>query len=140
MCIYNATVCTIIWHIRAGLFTPCRSEVLEYKENQGRSEYTITNSTTSGPAGCYTQAKLHLVDLAGSERAKRTGALGTRLKESVGINQVGLLQHSDPSTGAPLTMIEQPVLRTRKSFVVSKWLLPLVSIKVDRWVGGGRSG
>jgi hypothetical protein len=34
------------------------------------------------------QAKLHMVDLAGSERAKRTGALGTRLKESVGINQV----------------------------------------------------
>lgn len=40
--------------------------------------------------GSYVQAKLHMVDLAGSERAKRTGALGTRLKESVGINQ-GLL-------------------------------------------------
>lgn len=39
-------------------------------------------------AGSYVQAKLHLVDLAGSERAKRTGALGARLKESVGINQV----------------------------------------------------
>jgi len=38
--------------------------------------------------GSYIQAKLHLVDLAGSERAKRTGALGVRLKESVGINQV----------------------------------------------------
>mmetsp|Transcript_1159 Transcript_1159/g.1881 ORF Transcript_1159/g.1881 Transcript_1159/m.1881 type:complete len:1768 (-) Transcript_1159:205-5508(-) len=35
-------------------------------------------------------AKLHLVDLAGCERAKRTGAVGVRLKESVGINQ-GLL-------------------------------------------------
>ena len=33
------------------------------------------------------RAKLHLVDLAGSERAKRTGASGARLKESVGINQ-----------------------------------------------------
>lgn len=43
-------------------------------------------ATTSG--GSYIQAKLHLVDLAGSERAKRTGALGVRLKESVGINQV----------------------------------------------------
>lgn len=32
-------------------------------------------------------SKLHLVDLAGSERAKRTGATGSRLKESVGINQ-----------------------------------------------------
>lgn len=35
-------------------------------------------------------SKLQLVDLAGSERAKRTGAVGQRLKESVGINQ-GLL-------------------------------------------------
>lgn len=35
-------------------------------------------------------SKLQLVDLAGSERAKRTGAIGQRLKESVGINQ-GLL-------------------------------------------------
>ena len=41
-----------------------------------------------GQAGSYVQAKLHLVDLAGSERAKRTGAVGARLKESVGINQV----------------------------------------------------
>ena len=39
-------------------------------------------------AGSYVQAKLHLVDLAGSERAKLTGALGARLKESVGIHQV----------------------------------------------------
>ena len=38
--------------------------------------------------GSYIQAKLHLVDLAGSERAKKTGAVGARLKESVGINQV----------------------------------------------------
>ena len=35
-------------------------------------------------------SKFHLVDLAGSERAKRTGAVGQRLKESVRINQ-GLL-------------------------------------------------
>ena len=40
--------------------------------------------------GSFIQAKLHLVDLAGSERAKKTGAVGGRLKESVGINQ-GLL-------------------------------------------------
>jgi hypothetical protein len=38
--------------------------------------------------GSFIHAKLHLVDLAGSERAKRTGASGTRFKESVGINQV----------------------------------------------------
>eukprot|EP00519_Triparma_laevis_P009573 CAMPEP_0182497188 /NCGR_PEP_ID=MMETSP1321-20130603/5721_1 /TAXON_ID=91990 /ORGANISM="Bolidomonas sp., Strain RCC1657" /LENGTH=827 /DNA_ID=CAMNT_0024701003 /DNA_START=89 /DNA_END=2572 /DNA_ORIENTATION=- len=36
------------------------------------------------------RSKFHLVDLAGSERAKRTGANGARLKESVNINQ-GLL-------------------------------------------------
>lgn len=38
-------------------------------------------------AGKYIQSKLHMVDLAGSERAKKTGAVGLRLKESVGINQ-----------------------------------------------------
>eukprot|EP00928_Gymnodinium_smaydae_P012075 TRINITY_DN14398_c3_g1_i1.p1 TRINITY_DN14398_c3_g1~~TRINITY_DN14398_c3_g1_i1.p1 ORF type:complete len:1472 (-),score=390.41 TRINITY_DN14398_c3_g1_i1:135-4550(-) len=38
----------------------------------------------------YRTAKFHLVDLAGSERAKRTGAVGSRLKESVSIN-TGLL-------------------------------------------------
>lgn len=32
-------------------------------------------------------SKLHMVDLAGSERTKRTGAVGIRLRESVGINQ-----------------------------------------------------
>lgn len=53
---------------------------------------TVTSGAGDGAgeeqAGSYVQAKLHLVDLAGSERAKRTGALGARLKESVGINQV----------------------------------------------------
>jgi len=38
----------------------------------------------------YRTAKFHLVDLAGSERAKRTGAVGSRFKESVSINS-GLL-------------------------------------------------
>lgn len=41
----------------------------------------------AGMGGKYIQSKLHLVDLAGSERAKKTGAVGLRLKESVGINQ-----------------------------------------------------
>lgn len=41
-----------------------------------------------GGEGSLIQSKIHLVDLAGSERAKRTGAGGARLKESVGINQV----------------------------------------------------
>ena len=40
--------------------------------------------------GSLIQSKIHLVDLAGSERAKRTGAGGVRLKESVGINQVSV--------------------------------------------------
>lgn len=35
-------------------------------------------------------AKMHLVDLAGSERAKRTQAVGQRLKEAIHINR-GLL-------------------------------------------------
>jgi len=41
-------------------------------------------------ATSYRTAKFHLVDLAGSERAKRTGAVGSRFKESVSIN-AGLL-------------------------------------------------
>jgi hypothetical protein len=40
--------------------------------------------------GEYRRAKFHLVDLAGSERNKRTGNIGIRFKESVGIN-TGLL-------------------------------------------------
>jgi hypothetical protein len=43
---------------------------------------------SAGAVHCFAQAKISLVDLAGSERAKRTGASGARLKESVGINQV----------------------------------------------------
>jgi hypothetical protein len=46
--------------------------------------------TEGSAGGSLIQSKIHLVDLAGSERAKRTGAGGVRLKESVGINQ-GLL-------------------------------------------------
>mmetsp|Transcript_72978 Transcript_72978/g.144613 ORF Transcript_72978/g.144613 Transcript_72978/m.144613 type:complete len:879 (-) Transcript_72978:196-2832(-) len=38
----------------------------------------------------YRTAKFHVVDLAGSERAKRTGAVGSRFRESVSIN-TGLL-------------------------------------------------
>lgn len=58
-------------------------------------------SGTGKGDGSYMQAKLHLVDLAGSERAKRTGALGTRLKESVGINQVGpSVDAADAATAA----------------------------------------
>jgi hypothetical protein len=49
-------------------------------------------STASAPRSepRVTTAKFHLVDLAGSERAKRTGARGVRLQESIRINE-GLL-------------------------------------------------
>lgn len=47
----------------------------------------VTAQDTPRVASKYIQSKLHLVDLAGSERAKKTGAVGLRLKESVGINQ-----------------------------------------------------
>ena len=56
-------------------------------------EYSVGMQDSSGGLegvgeGSLIQSKIHLVDLAGSERAKRTGAGGARLKESVGINQV----------------------------------------------------
>eukprot|EP00602_Paraphysomonas_sp_CaronLab_P010215 CAMPEP_0185018700 /NCGR_PEP_ID=MMETSP1103-20130426/1368_1 /TAXON_ID=36769 /ORGANISM="Paraphysomonas bandaiensis, Strain Caron Lab Isolate" /LENGTH=1198 /DNA_ID=CAMNT_0027548619 /DNA_START=161 /DNA_END=3757 /DNA_ORIENTATION=- len=54
----------------------------------------------------YIHSKLHLVDLAGSERAKRTGAVGVRLKESVGINQ-GLL-----SLGKVIRALTTPASKT----------------------------
>lgn len=44
----------------------------------------------AGPPQSYRTAKFHLVDLAGSERLKRTGAVGSRFRESVAIN-AGLL-------------------------------------------------
>ena len=59
----------------------------DYSQDVSGSEAPM-ESQGKGQAGSYVQAKLHLVDLAGSERAKRTGAVGARLKESVGINQV----------------------------------------------------
>jgi len=58
-----------------------------FSQNVNNSEVQ-NEGQGKGQAGSYVQAKLHLVDLAGSERAKRTGAVGARLKESVGINQV----------------------------------------------------
>eukprot|EP01038_Epipyxis_sp_PR26KG_P003995 gene3995-5720_t len=65
-------------------------EILDYVEAKLEGEAKIEDNPQATLNGSYIQAKLHLVDLAGSERAKKTGAVGTRLKESVGINQ-GLL-------------------------------------------------
>ena len=62
-------------------------ELLEYQAESKDGEREEKDALNDGK---YIQSKLHLVDLAGSERAKRTGAVGKRLKESVGINQ-GLL-------------------------------------------------
>lgn len=61
-------------------------EIFEYNNKTSSS----TKQGSKIEKGTFIQSKLHFVDLAGSERAKRTGAAGTRLKESVGINQ-GLL-------------------------------------------------
>eukprot|EP00930_Biecheleria_cincta_P046553 TRINITY_DN32108_c0_g1_i1.p1 TRINITY_DN32108_c0_g1~~TRINITY_DN32108_c0_g1_i1.p1 ORF type:complete len:1252 (-),score=305.27 TRINITY_DN32108_c0_g1_i1:70-3825(-) len=58
---------------------------------QRRCRSSVTGSAPAeGLDENYTTAKFHLVDLAGSERAKRTGAVGSRFKESVSINS-GLL-------------------------------------------------
>eukprot|EP00698_Gefionella_okellyi_P008333 TRINITY_DN2065_c0_g1_i1.p1 TRINITY_DN2065_c0_g1~~TRINITY_DN2065_c0_g1_i1.p1 ORF type:complete len:1233 (+),score=378.45 TRINITY_DN2065_c0_g1_i1:309-3701(+) len=50
----------------------------------------IQQRAADDTSGEVISAKFHLVDLAGSERNKRTGAVGTRFKESIKINE-GLL-------------------------------------------------
>lgn len=67
-------------------------EFFQYGNTNNTNGSSSNGNDGSGDTGdgVYIQSKLHLVDLAGSERAKKTGAQGTRLKESVGINQ-GLL-------------------------------------------------
>lgn len=59
----------------------------EEKDHEGEAEKE-GSLQGGGLVHSYIQSKISLVDLAGSERAKRTGAEGKRLKESVGINQV----------------------------------------------------
>jgi len=56
--------------------------------SRSHSIFTIIIEITDDDGCKY--AKFHMVDLAGSERAKRTGAAGERLKESININS-GLL-------------------------------------------------
>lgn len=65
-------------------------ELFEYANPTTAEGGDNAAATAAAAENTYIQSKLHLVDLAGSERAKRTGAEGVRLKESVGINQ-GLL-------------------------------------------------
>lgn len=62
-------------------------DLYEYSDPAGLRECSSVGYVGDGE-GSLIQSKIHLVDLAGSERAKRTGAGGVRLKESVGINQV----------------------------------------------------
>ncbi|CAK0831182.1 unnamed protein product [Prorocentrum cordatum] len=63
-------------------------------EQRGPSGPKASEPHDAGPcedeAPSYRTAKFHLVDLAGSERLKRTGAVGSRFRESVAIN-AGLL-------------------------------------------------
>jgi hypothetical protein len=64
---------------------------IEVFDSQRSAQEGVSGGEDDADTGlmhAYIQAKISLVDLAGSERAKRTGASGTRLKESVGINQV----------------------------------------------------
>eukprot|EP01012_Entosiphon_sulcatum_P011922 TRINITY_DN1741_c0_g1_i1.p1 TRINITY_DN1741_c0_g1~~TRINITY_DN1741_c0_g1_i1.p1 ORF type:complete len:1251 (-),score=324.83 TRINITY_DN1741_c0_g1_i1:152-3880(-) len=61
------------------------------------------------PPESFMLSKFHLVDLAGSERAKKTGAIGQRLKESVNINS-GLLALGNVISALGDTQRKTPVL------------------------------
>eukprot|EP00929_Paragymnodinium_shiwhaense_P047341 TRINITY_DN24014_c0_g1_i1.p1 TRINITY_DN24014_c0_g1~~TRINITY_DN24014_c0_g1_i1.p1 ORF type:complete len:1058 (-),score=256.80 TRINITY_DN24014_c0_g1_i1:379-3552(-) len=57
--------------------------------SRSHAVFTIQIRTKEATAGgsVESQAKIHFVDLAGSEKQKKTGAVGDRLKEGIGINQ-----------------------------------------------------
>ena len=65
-----------------------KEEEEEEKNNNNNSNLLINNTNSSHSE--VRSSKFHFVDLAGSERAKKTGAVGQRLKEGININ-VGLL-------------------------------------------------
>ena len=65
------------------------STLMNEHSSRSHSLFTIMIQRRDG-AGTELASKFHLVDLAGSERNKKTGAAGTRFRESVTINQ-GLL-------------------------------------------------
>ena len=58
--------------------------------DQSNGGNSISPSNTGSDCTEVRSSKFHFVDLAGSERAKKTGAVGQRLKEGININ-VGLL-------------------------------------------------
>merc|ERR550532_3378177 len=64
--------------------------MIEQRRRCHSASDAASGSTEAVLRPTYRTAKFHLVDLAGSERAKRTGAVGSRLKESAAINS-GLL-------------------------------------------------
>ncbi|GMH38077.1 hypothetical protein BSKO_05961 [Bryopsis sp. KO-2023] len=82
-------------YLRDGLSSRATGETLLNRDSsRSHAIFTIilhhkTGETKDGMQEVQT-AKFHLVDLAGSERAKKSGATGKRLKETVHINQ-GLL-------------------------------------------------
>lgn len=80
----NSSRSHAIFTISTEIFVPS-IQYEELKSDHGEEEVRAT-----AMGGSYIHSKFSIVDLAGSERAKRTGAGGLRLKESVGINQ-GLL-------------------------------------------------
>lgn len=74
-------------------------ELYEYSTDGDNSRGDNSREAGAEGEGSLIQSKIHLVDLAGSERAKRTGAGGVRLKESVGINQVSNCNLSNSEVG-----------------------------------------
>uniref|UniRef100_K3W7F6 Kinesin motor domain-containing protein n=1 Tax=Globisporangium ultimum (strain ATCC 200006 / CBS 805.95 / DAOM BR144) TaxID=431595 RepID=K3W7F6_GLOUD len=66
------------------------STLMNEQSSRSHAIFTLILHQRELATGACRKAKFHLVDLAGSERAKRTGAVATRFKESVSINQ-GLL-------------------------------------------------
>nr|CAI5848947.1 unnamed protein product [Callosobruchus analis] len=66
------------------------STAMNSHSSRSHAIFTINLSMSSKSDGENKQARLNLVDLAGSERLKKTGAIGTTLKEGININK-GLL-------------------------------------------------
>ena len=74
------------------LFLEQRQTILDSSclNDQNNDDGSISLSNVGSNCTEVRSSKFHFVDLAGSERAKKTGAVGQRLKEGININ-VGLL-------------------------------------------------
>jgi hypothetical protein len=94
----NGTVTSGLTELSVGSVSEA-CDLLERGTQARKTAGTLMNAVSSRSHAVFTVSierqhhhhrycsKLHLVDLAGSERSKRTGAVGVRLRESVGINQ-----------------------------------------------------